>query len=502
MSPTFRSLSHRDYRLFAGGAFVSNIGTWMQRVAQDWLVLEVTGGSAAALGITTGLQFLPILLFSAYAGAVVDRVPKRTVLMVTQIGMAVPAAVLGVLAVTGVVEAWHVYVLAFLFGTAWAVDAPGRQAIVSELVTAEDVPNAVGLNSASFNAGRIIGPAVAGLTIAAFGSGVFGTGVVILLNAASYLAVLAALARIGRRPLEVLTDETGAVRPRGRVRDGVAYLRTRPDLLLVMAVMAFTGTFGLNFQMTSALMATEVFGKGASEYGLLGTTMALGSITGALVSARRGTSSVRLVVGAAIAFGAIEVVFGLMPTYATFAIMTPLIGITAMTTITAANTYLQLTTPDHLRGRVMALYLTVFMGGTPVGAPVIGWLAEVLGSRWSLIGGGLGTVGGALLSVSLLAAWRGREALYNPPGEPALPPSGHPGRPAAADRHRRRQPGARWLAAPRARSGSAHRSRPERPSRPSRWSRSVPHSSTTVPSYEPSPPADAAVPSRGGAGSS
>ncbi len=464
MSPTFRSLNHRDYRLFAGGAFVSNIGTWMQRVAQDWLVLEVSGGSATALGITTGLQFLPILLFSAYAGAIADRVPKRTLLMLTQVGMAVPAAVLGLLAVTGVVETWHVYLLAFLFGTAWAVDAPGRQAIVSELVTAEDVPNAVGLNSASFNAGRIIGPAVAGLTIAAFGSGVFGTGIVILLNAASYLAVFAALARIGRRPLP---DAVTLGLPRGRVRDGVAYLRGRPDLLVVMAVMAFTGTFGLNFQMTSALMATEVFGKGAQEYGLLGTTMALGSITGALASARRGTSNVRLVVGAALVFGAVEVVFGLMPSYLSFALVTPLIGITAMTTITAANTYVQLTVPDHLRGRVMALYLTVFLGGTPLGAPVIGWLAEVLGARWSLIGGGLGTVAGVLVSVVVLAMWHGSDALYNPPGEPPLPPPGDHGHPAAADRHRRRQPGAQWLAARRSRQSAQHCSTPERSCEPS-----------------------------------
>lgn len=484
MSPTFRSLSHRDYRLFATGAFVSNIGTWMQRVAQDWLVLEVTGGSAAALGITTGLQFLPILLFSAYAGAIADRVPKRTLLMATQVGMAVPAAVLGLLAVTGVVETWHVYLLAFLFGTAWAVDAPGRQAIVSELVTAEDVPNAVGLNSASFNAGRIIGPAVAGLTIAAFGSGVYGTGVVILLNAASYLAVLVALGRIGRRPLP---DSVTLGGPRGRVRDGLAYLRGRPDLLLVLAVMAFTGTFGLNFQMTSALMATEVFGKGAEEYGLLGTTMALGSITGALASARRGTSSVRLVVGAAVVFGAVEVVFGLMPSYASFAIMTPLIGITAMTTITAANTYVQLTVPDHLRGRVMALYLTVFMGGTPVGAPVIGWLAEVLGARWSLIGGGVGTVAGALVSVAVLSAWYGREALYNPDGEPPLPAPGDHRHPAAADRHRRRQPGARWLAGPRRAVSPTGSGRP---------------CSTGTRSCEPSRPDAAAEPSRGGVASS
>ena len=441
MSPTFRSLAHRDYRLYATGAFVSNIGTWMQRVAQDWLVLQVTGGSAVALGVTTGLQFLPILLFSAYAGAIADRVPKRTLLMCTQVGLAVPATVLGLLAVIGAVEAWHVYVLAFVFGSAWAIEAPGRQAIVSELVTADDVPNAVGLNSASFNAGRIIGPAVAGLTIAALGSGVEGTGVVILLNAASYLAVLAALARIGRVPVP---DRFGA--PRGTVRDGIAYVRGRPDLLLVLGVMFFTGTFGLNFQMTSALMATQVFGRGAAEYGVLGTTMALGSITGALISARRGTSTVQLVVVAALVFGVVEIVFGLMPSYLTFALMTPLIGITALTTITAANTYVQLTVPDRLRGRVMALYLTVFMGGTPVGAPVIGWLADVLGARWSLIGGGLGTIAGVVLCLTVLTARWGKDALYNPVGEPPLPSPGDPGRPAPADPHRRGQPARQWIA--------------------------------------------------------
>jgi MFS family permease len=464
VSPTFRSLVHRDYRLYAAGAFVSNIGTWMQRVAQDWLVLEVTGGSAAALGITTGLQFLPILLFSAYAGAIADRVPKRTLLMCTQVGLAVPATVLGVLAVTGAVEAWHVYVLAFVFGTAWAVEAPGRQAIVSELVTVEDVPNAVGLNSASFNAGRIIGPAVAGLTIAALGSGVFGTGVVILANAASYFAVLAALARIGRHPL----PEDHLTRPRGTVRHAVAYLRSRPDLLLVLGVMAFTGTFGLNFQMTSALMATEVFGKGATEYGLLGTTMALGSICGALISARRGTSTVRLVVAAALVFGAIEIVFGLMPSYLTFALMTPLIGITALTTITAANTYVQLTVPDRLRGRVMALYLTVFMGGTPLGAPVIGWLAEVLGARWSLIGGGLGTIAGVVLCVTVLTARSGKDALYNPGSEPPLPSPGDPGRPAPADPHRGAQPAGPWVAAPSSPPSGRLSSTTPRSSAPSR----------------------------------
>jgi MFS family permease len=210
-------------------------------------------------------------------------------------------------------------------------------------------------------------------------------------------------------------------------------------------VMGFTGTFGLNFQMTSALMATQAFGKGAGEYGLLGTTMALGSIAGSLLAARRGRPTVRLVVVAAVVFGSVEVVLGLMPTYLTFALMTPLIGITAMTTITTANAVTQLTAPAHLRGRVMALYLMVFMGGTPVGAPLIGWLAELFGPRWSLIGGGLGTLAGTLGVLAVLTARYGRDALYNPVGEPPLPPPGHPGRPGPADRDRAGQLVDPWL---------------------------------------------------------
>lgn len=444
MSPTFRSLSHRDYRLYASGGLVSNVGTWMQRVAQDWLVLLVSGGSASALGITTGLQFLPFLLFSAYAGTLADRLPKRVMLMVTQAGMAVPSAVLGVLAVTGVAQEWHVYVLAFLFGTATAFDAPVRQSFVSDLVGPDDLSNAVALNSVSFNAARIVGPAVAGLTIALLGSGMQATGVVILANAASYLAVLAVLTRVqpGRR------ERRDPDQPRGRVRDAVAYLRTRPDLMLVMGVMGFTGTFGLNFQMTSALMATQVFDKGAGEYGLLGTTMAVGSITGSLLAARRGRPTVRLVVVAACVFGVVEIVFGLMPTYLLFMLLTPLIGITAMTTITSANAVTQLGAPAELRGRIMAIYLMIFMGGTPLGAPVIGWLAEVLGPRWALIGGGLGTLLGTLLCLGLLAARYGTAALYNPGGEPPLPTPGDPGRTGPADRDRRGQRPDPWVSTP------------------------------------------------------
>ena len=246
---------------------MSNVGTWMQRVAQDWLVLVLTG-SGAALGIVTGLQFLPFLLLSPLAGVIADRVPKRWLLQVTNVAMAVPAVVLGLLAVTGQVQIWHVYVLALVLGVASAFDAPARQSFVSEIVGPDDLTNAVGLNSASFNTARIIGPALAGLLIAAFGAGAVGTGWVILLNGLSYAAPVLTLRALDGAALR--TPDRVPRRP-GQVREGVAYVRGRPDLLLILGIVFFAGTFGLNFQMTSALMATEVFGRGPTEYGLLGT---------------------------------------------------------------------------------------------------------------------------------------------------------------------------------------------------------------------------------------
>ena len=398
MSPTFRALAHRNYRLYATGGVISNTGTWMQRVAQDWLVLQLTHNNGTALGITTGLQFLPILLLSPYAGAVADRFPKRRLLQLAQVAMAAPALILGLLAITGVAQQWHVYVIALMFGMATAFEAPVRQAFVSELVGPEDLSNAVGLNSASFNIGRIVGPALAGLLIAAFGSGVQATGLVILLNAASYGAVFAALqAMWGGR----LVSDVPVTDRRGRVRQGIRYVRSRPDLMLILFVMFFVGTFGLNFQLTSALMATEVYGKGAGEYGILGSTMALGSITGALLAARRESPRLRLVVIAAVCFSLVEITIALMPTYLSFVVLTPLLGITAMTTITSANTVMQLTTPSELRGRVMALYLMVFMGGTPFGSPLVGWVGQTFGARWSLIGGGAVALLGTLACVAI-----------------------------------------------------------------------------------------------------
>lgn len=397
MSPTFRSLSVRNYRIYASGALVSNVGTWMQRVAQDWLVLALTG-SGTALGITTGLQLLPALLLSPLAGVVADRFPKRRVLMVTQVMMALPAALLGVLAITGVAEAWHVYVLAFLFGVGTAFDAPARQSFVVEMVGKDDLANAVGLNSASFNSGRMIGPAVAGVMIAALGSGPVATGWVILLNAVSYFAVFLSLVALRARELRPATP---ASRGRGAVRAGVRYVRSRPDLVLILTTVFFVGTFGMNFQMTSALMATEVFGKGAQAYGVLGSIMAIGSLAGALVAARRERPTRRLVVGAALVFVVVEVAAGLMPTYLTFALVLPLLGLSALTMITAANAYIQLTVTPQMRGRVAALYLMVFMGGTPFGAPVIGWIGETFGARWTLILGGL-VAGAGILGATVV----------------------------------------------------------------------------------------------------
>jgi len=415
VSPTFRALRVRNYRVYAAGAFVSNTGTWMQRVAQDWLVLQLTGNSGAALGITTGLQFLPILLFSPLAGVVADQFPKRKVLVATQLMMAVPAALLGLLAVTGTAQTWHVYVLAFCFGVGTAFDAPARQSFVVEMVGTDDLANAVGLNSASFNSARIVGPAVAGLLIAALGSGVNATGWAILLNAVSYLAVLGSLRALdGSR----LHPSTPSPRGRGAVREGMRYVRARPDLMLLLATVFFVGTFGLNFQMTTALMATEVFAKGAAEYGVLGSIMAIGSLGGSLLAARRSNPRLRLVVGAALVFAAVEIVLGLMPTYLTFALLLPVVGVFALTMITSANAMIQLTVAPEMRGRVAALYLMIFMGGTPAGAPVIGWIGEEFGARWTLIGGGLITLLGTAVALAVfvqLGQWAVRPRLVRRP---------------------------------------------------------------------------------------
>jgi MFS family permease len=375
---------------------VSNIGTWMQRVAQDWLVLTIPGNGGAALGITTGLQFLPILLLSPYAGVVADRFPKRRVLQLTQGTMALASLLLGVIAALGVAQTWHVYLIALAFGVGAAFDGPVRQAFVSEMVGPDDVTNAVGLNSAAFNTARIVGPALAGLLIGLLGGGMEATGWVILVNAASYLAVIWQLQRMDARALH--SPEPAGRRP-GMLLEGLRYLRGQPKMLMILVLVFFAGTFGMNFQMTSALMATEVYGKGASEFGLLGSALAVGSLTGALLAARRPRVRLRLLVVAAVGFGAAEIVAGSLPTYALFALFCPLIGLATITLLNSANATLQVEADPELRGRVMAIYMTIVMGGTPIGAPVIGWIGETYGARWTLIVGGVLVLVGVVLAL-------------------------------------------------------------------------------------------------------
>ena len=382
MSPTFRALRTFNYRLWMSGAIVSNVGTWMQRVAQDWLVLTVlTDHSAVALGITTGLQFAPMLVLAPIAGVLADRMSKRRLLMMTQAAMGSIGLVLGLLVVTGTVRLWMVYVCALALGAAAAVDAPARQAFVSEMVPREDLSNAVSLNSASFHAARIVGPALAGLLIAWV-----GTGPVFLINAASFLAVIASLSRMRVREL---VPPPAAARGKGQLRAGLRYVRRRPDLVLVLAVVGMVGTFGLNFQMTTALMATSVFHKGPGQYGLLGSIMAIGSLSGALIAARREKPTLRLLVGSTFAFGVFSSIAAAMPTYTLFAIALVPVGLSSLTLMTSANATVQLSVSPEMRGRVMALYMAIFMGGTPLGAPIIGWVGAQFGARWTIGVGGI-----------------------------------------------------------------------------------------------------------------
>ena len=405
----FAALRNRNYRIYVSGSFISNIGTWMQRVAQDWLVLELSHGSGLAVGITTGLQFLPALLLSPYAGLMADRFDKRRILKITQTWLAICAGVLGLLAVLGVATTWHVYLIAFAFGMGTAFDTPARQTFVSEVAGPEHLPNAIGLNSATFNAARIVGPAAAGLIIAAFGS-----GWAILGNAATYAAFIIALMVIDPRSLNIVPPQPRAKR---QIRVGVAYVRANSNILLVMFVVFFVGTFGMNFQMTSALMAQQQFHRNAQSYGILGTYMAVGSLAGALIAARRRSApSGRFVIMMATVFGVIEIVAGVMPSYAAYAAVLPVLGFAALLTLTASNASIQLGVDPNLRGRVMALYMMVLMGGTPIGSPFLGWLGQIWGPRWTLIGGGLMVVLGVLGS----ALWLSRRRVAMPAVEPVV----------------------------------------------------------------------------------
>jgi len=395
---TFRSLRHANYRLWAGGALVSNIGTWVQRTAQDWLVLTVlTHHSASAVGVVMALQFAPQLLLLPWTGSAADHLDQRKLLVATQTAMGVLALMLGALTVSGAVRLWQVDVFALLFGCAAAFDAPVRQTFVAQLVGDEDLHNAVSLNSMSFNIGNLIGPAVSGILIAAI-----GTGWAFVINGASFLAVLGSLLMLdGTR----LLSSARAERTRGSFVQGLRYVRGRPDLVAILLMLFLIGTFALNFPIFISVMAVRVFHADARGYGMLSSIMAVGTVVGAVLSARRDRSGFTTLLWSAALLGVGFTLAALAPGYWTFAAALIVVGVAYMTFVTATNGLMQLSTEPAMRGRVMALRVAVALGGTPIGAPTVGWIADRFGPRWAL---GVGALSGFAAAAVAISAVRTR----------------------------------------------------------------------------------------------
>jgi MFS family permease len=395
LSNTFQSLQVRNYRLFTTGQLVKLIGVWMQFTAQDWLVLELSNRRPTALGTVTALQFLPVLVLTLYGGKLADRFDKRKLLIAVNAAFAVVAAALGVLVATGVVELWHVFVLAAVMGVINAIEAPVRQSFVSELVGRELLPNALALSAATFNSARIVGPAVAGVAIAWI-----GMGPVFLANAVMCVGPLISSIRI--RPAELHRAEPGGVASRdARIIDGLRYTWRRPDLVMPMTMVLIVGMFGFNFPVTLAVTATTVFHSGPQSFGLLSTALAIGALGGALAgSGRRSRPSVYIVLVGALVFGVLETLVAFAPTYlAAVALLIPT-GFFMIYFAQAANQRVQLSTDPEFRGRVVALYTLVFLGTTPFGALIIGWASEQFGPRSGMwIGGVTSVLAGLVMGV-------------------------------------------------------------------------------------------------------
>ncbi|MEV0623634.1 MFS transporter [Nonomuraea sp. NPDC050404] len=396
----FRSLRVPNYRMFAAGGMVSNIGTWLQRTAQDWLVLDLTAGpgnahgSATALGTATALQFLPMLLFGMFGGVLADRYPKRPILITAQILMAGLALTIGILTMTGSAQVWHVYVMAFLLGMISCVEVPSRQAFVVEMVGRGDLPNAIALNSSIFNLARVVGPALAGVLIFVLG----GTGPIFLINALTFSGVIASL--IFMRKAE-LNPAPPVPRAKGQLREGLRYVLRHEELLMPVLLIAFVSIFSQSFSMSIALMARETFEAGASSFGLASSMFAVGALGGALLAARRARLSRKVLFAGAIGFGLFQIATGVAPIYPVYlAVLVPT-GIALITINTAANASVQLATSPEMRGRVMGIYMLVFTGGAPLGAPLIGWLSELGGPRMGVVLSGVLVLAGTGLAVLL-----------------------------------------------------------------------------------------------------
>jgi MFS family permease len=369
----WRSFRHRNYRILFPANTVSNIGSWAQRIAQDWLVLELTNNNGTYLGLVTAVQFAPVLAFSLHGGKLADRFNKRKVLILTNVVGGAASLALGALVMTDLIALWHVFVLAGILGISTAIDAPVRQSFTTEVVGQTDLPNAVSLNSANFNAGRLVGPAISGGLIAAF-----GTGPSFIVNGLSYFFVIAALMNLNEKAFFHLD------RPKsdGSIREGIAYAKARPDIYVVMLMVFFLATFGLNFQIFNALMATQEFGLGPASFGLMGTFIAIGSLSGAIGSARlERFRNTKFVIKGGIAFSISIMVLSIIPSYSLYILWLPICGVTALTTLVSANSIVQTSTDQAIRGRVMGLYLLIFMGGTPFGSPLIGATTDLVGIR-------------------------------------------------------------------------------------------------------------------------
>ncbi|MEV4106520.1 MFS transporter [Nonomuraea sp. NPDC049695] len=388
----FRSLKVRNYRMFAAGGIVSNVGTWLQRTAQDWLVLDLTHGSAAALGTATALQFLPMLLFGMFGGVLADRYTKRPILIAAQSLMATLALTIGVLTMTGAAQVWHVYVMAFLLGMISCVEVPTRQAFVVEMVGRQDLPNAIALNSSIFNLARVVGPALAGVLIYVLG----GTGPIFLINALTFGAVISSL--IFMRKSE-LNPAAPVPRAKGQLREGLRYVIQREELLMPVLLIGFVSMFSQSFSMSIALMARQEFGAGASSFGLASSMFAVGALGGALLAARRARLSRKVLMAGALGFGLFQIATGLAPFYPVYLLLLIPTGIALITINTAANASVQIATSPDMRGRVMGIYMLVFTGGAPLGAPLIGWLSELGGPRTGVILSGVLVLVGTGLAV-------------------------------------------------------------------------------------------------------
>ena len=397
----WRSFRHRNYRILFPANTVSNIGSWAQRIAQDWLVLELTDNNGTYLGLVTAVQFAPVLFFSLHGGKFADRFNKRKVLIITNIMGGAASLGLGVLVITDLIALWHVFALAAVLGISTAIDAPVRQAFTTEVVGQSDLPNAVSLNSANFNAGRLVGPAISGGLIAAF-----GTGPSFIVNGLSYFFVIAALLNLNEKAFFHLD------RPKsdGSIREGIAYAKARPDIYVVMLMVFFLATFGLNFQIFNALMATQEFGLGPASFGLMGTFIAIGSLSGAIGSARlERFRNTKFVIKGGILFSISIMTLSIIPSYTLYILWLPICGLTALTTLVSANSIVQTSTDPAIRGRVMGLYLLIFMGGTPFGSPLIGTATELLGIRPTIA-----LCGGISLAASVIIWFRYKNRVQLP----------------------------------------------------------------------------------------